>query len=882
MPPYEQVEGAFDGPARRCHSGPEHPQRWERVKDVFFEALEHAEAERGAFVDHACAGDPRLQAEVESLLASDRSAGDFIAIPAAGLLALDESSNVDSPPRLPAGTQLGLYEITGFIAAGGMGEVYRARHTILGRAVAIKIVGGGLDDGAAGRRLLREATHAARLNHPNICTIHEVGESSGVPFIVMELVDGRPLNVLLAEGHLSLRDAVTVGMQIADALDHAHTHGIVHRDLKSGNVVIDGTGKAIVLDFGLARRLPSLLDLDARDVTITKHNPLAGTLSHMAPELLRDEPADVRSDVWALGVLLFELVTGELPFRESTFFETGAAILGRAPRPTRLAVPIAWRHVVEGCLVKDPAARFQSARAVHSALDTVRRRRGWPVVGRLLVSVGRRTAYLVAAAALLFLLSGVMIRAARDRMAAPPIGRISTLAVLPLDNGFPDKTADYYADGVTDALISQLGAASDVRVLSRTSATRAARAGRTPAEIGRQLGADVLVTGTVRRDDARVTIDINLMQPSDGHVLWTRRYERDAREVLAIESDAVNGLADAMWLTLRPSAGQRLAAVRAINPVVYEEYLKGRYEWNQRTDSSLARAIEHFARAIERDPTYAPAHAALADCYNQLGTVMVGRGSPGAYRLRAEAEAIKALQLDESLAEAHATLGYVWHYDLRWMEAEREFRRALVLNPSYALARIWYANLLMGRGRKQDAVGQVLAARDLDPFSLIVNTNVGWVLNIVGRHEEAIAQLTRTIALDSTYPQAYWRLSDAYVAAGRGDDAVAAGARLVTLTGSAPSALAQLAKIDALAERRPAAHVLLRELLARRATRYVPSASIANVYAALGEVPRALDWMERAFEERSNAIAFLAADPYAASLRNDRRFKALIARAGLE
>lgn len=881
MPPFEKAKGVTGAPDR-LQAGSKDPLRWERLKAVFLGALEHPDGERAAYMDHACLGDPRLRAEVESLLASDSKAGDFIAMPAASVLVDDGAVEGDSLPHLPAGTRLGVYEITAFIAAGGMGEVYRARHTILGRAVAIKIVRGGLDDGAASRRLLREATHAARLNHPNICTIHEVGESAGVPFIVMELVEGRPLSGVLREGILPRREALAFGMQIADALDHAHQQGIVHRDLKSANVVIDLTGKAVVLDFGLARRLPSLHELDTRDVTLTNRNVLAGTLSHMAPEVLRNAPADVRSDVWALGVLLFELVTGELPFREPTFIETGAAILGRPPRTPRVTVPLAWRPVIEGCLVKDRAARFQSARAVRDALDAIRGRRGWPVVSGLLRSMPRRTAYLMAAVLMLVPLTIVAVRAARDRMVPPRSGPISTLAVLPLNNGSPDTTADYYADGVTDALISQLGGASDVRILSRTSVTRVARAHRTLAEIGKQLGADVLVTGTVRHDNARVTIDINLVQPADGRALWTRHYERAAREVLAIESDVVSGLADATRLTLRPAARQRLLAVRAINPEVYEEYLKGRYEWNQRTDRSLARAMAHFTRATDRDPTYAPAHAALADCFNQLGTVMVGRGSPSTYRPRAEAEAIKALQLDESLAEAHATLGYVWHYDLRWADAEREFRRALVLNPSYSLAHIWYANLLMGRGRKQEAVAQVLAARDLDPFSLIVNTNVGWVLNIVGHHDEAIAQLTKTLVLDSTYAQAHWRLSDAFMAAGRSAEAMAEGARLVSLTDSAPAALAQLAKIDALAHHRDGAHALLRDLLARRSSRYVPSASIANVYAALGDVPLALAWMEKAFDERSNAIAYLAADPYAAALRDDRRFKALVARAGLE
>jgi len=256
---------------------------------------------------------------------------------------------------------------------------------------------------------------------------------------------------------------------------------------------------------------------------------------------------------------------------------------------------------------------------------------------------------------------------------------------MPLENATGDPRADYYAEGITDALIAQLGAASDVRVFSRASTTRAARTAKTVTEIGAQLGANVIVRGALRRSSERITIDVRLVRPSDGSVLWSETYERNAREVLALEADVVRGLAGAIQLTLKPAARERLATIRAVSPDVYEAYLKGRYEWNKRTPKSLQLAIEHFTRAVELDPTYAPAHAALADCFNQLGTVMVGTGSPREYRPRAAAEAIKALQIDPYSAEAHAALGYVWHYELRWADAEREFRRAIELNPSYSL-----------------------------------------------------------------------------------------------------------------------------------------------------------------------------------------------------
>jgi serine/threonine-protein kinase len=846
------------------------------------EALQYAEPERSAFVVRAAGDDAQLRKELESLLTSEAAAGNFCETPAAGLLATP-SPETESTPRLAPGRRLGAYQIVGFIAAGGMGEVYRARHVVLGRDVAIKtVVADGIADEGVKRRLIREARHASLLTHPNICGIFDVGEADGLPFIVMEYLSGKSLAATIRDRIPPLATALRYAMEIATALEHAHQRSIIHRDLKSANVVIDAEDRAIVLDFGLARHVPDDATVSRRDSTASIRDALVGTLSHMAPEVLRGEPADVRSDVWAFGVLLYELLAGELPFSGRTPFETSSAILSDPPKPMSVSLPLALRLIVERCLIKDPRERYQSAGAVREAIDAVSRQRSWPLVGRLLISAHRRTLYAGAGSVLLIVALATAAVAFRTALEGKLPYRVGALAVLPLANATGDSNAAYYADGVTDAIITQLGAASDLQVFSRASTTRFAGLAKTTAEIGSRLGADVVVRGRLRRPNEAIAVDISLVRPSDGHVLWSNTYQRGAREVLALEADVVRGVAGAIRASFPSAARERLTTARAVSPEVYEVYLKGRYEWNKRTPASLQRAIGYFKEALASDPTYAPAHAGLADCYNQLGTVMLGSGSPSEFRPLAAAEAIKALQIDPYSAEAHAALGYVWHYDWRWTEAEGEFRRAIELNPNFPLVRIWYANLLMSQRRMKEAVEQAFAGRTLDPFSLVINTNVGWVLYYAGRYPDAVAQLRWTLALDSTYTQARWRLADALVAAGRLTEAREQAHRLLVLSDSASPALAKVAIFDAYAGERDSARRLLRELVSRSSRQYVPPAAIAQLLGRLGDIDGAMIWMEKAFAERSNAIAYLAVEPGYDPLRGDPRFETLLARTGLK
>ncbi|MDF2771901.1 MAG: Adenylate cyclase, partial [Geminicoccaceae bacterium] len=518
---------------------------------------------------------------------------------------------------------------------------------------------------------------------------------------------------------------------------------------------------------------------------------------------------------------------------------------------------------------------------VRDALDAIARRNAWPLVGRLLVSTRWRRLSAWSAAVALVVAAAVAAPRLRAWLGSAGTIKISTLAFVPMETDASDSTSAYYAEGITEALITRLGAIADARVLAPASAARAARTATSRAELAKRLDADAIVESRLRRSLGRVTVDVRLVEPAGGRVIWSDTYERDTRQVLALQDDIVRALATEVRLTTRPGAHLQPAPSRTVNPDAYESYLRGRFEWNKRTKASLERAVAHFTRAIELDPTYAPAHAALADCYNQFGTQMVGSGSPRDFRPRAAAEAIRALQIDPYSAEAHAALAYVRHSEWQWAEAERGFRRAIELNPSYPYAHLWYANLLMSRRRLDEALHHVRLARQLDPFSLIVNSNIGWVLTIAGHDAEAIAQLRQTLALDSTYVQAHMRLIDPLEALGRFDEARREAEIVVRLTNGSASAMASLAAIDAAAGRTDDARRELAALLERARTEYVPPGAVAIVYAKLGDTLNQDVWLMRAYEERSNALAYLLADT-TRLWRVDATVRKLIAAVGLQ
>ncbi len=494
------------------------------------------------------------------------------------------------------GKTLGHYRILEKIGAGGMGEVYRAHDEQLGRDVAIKLLPASvLSDATARARLLREARSAASLNHPHICTIHEVGEADGQAYIAMELVEGQPLSARLAGGALPTEQVLRYGLQLAEALGHAHERGLVHRDLKSANVVITTEGRAKVLDFGLAKRLSEgEMDVVTRSqASLTAAGALVGTLAYMAPEQLRGQPADARSDVWALGVVLHEMATGSRPFQGQTGFELSSAILTQRPAPLVGKAPLGLRAVIERCLEKEPARRYQRAGEVRAALEAVQTGAVAPWTAWRYRLARRR--WLAAAGAVVVLaavLVGLNVGGLRERLrhGASPSG-INSIAVLPLENLSHDPEQEYFTDGMTEALITELGQISALRVISRTSAMHYKGTRKTLPEIARELHVDAVVEGSVERYGQRVRITAQLIEaPTDRH-LWAKSYERDLGDVFALQDAVAQAITNEIKIKLTTQEQRRLASARRVNPQAHEAYLRGRFFWNKRSPEGLNRAL---------------------------------------------------------------------------------------------------------------------------------------------------------------------------------------------------------------------------------------------------------------------------------------------------
>lgn len=843
------------------------PERWQRINDLFHASLDRPTEERALFLDEACTGDADARRAVDRLLDAHARAGTFLETPAA--------PEPEARPLL-TGRRFAHYELGERVGVGGMGEVYRATDGMLGRDVAIKVVAGG--EPLAQTRLRREAEHASGMNHPNICTVHHVGEAEGLAYIVMEYVEGRPLADVIPPEGLPHETVLRYAGQVAGALAHAHERGIAHRDLKSSNVMITADDRVKILDFGLARRLaPGALD--SIETTSTAAGMIAGTLAYMAPEVLRGERGDARSDVWAFGVLLHEMLAGERPFQGRTSFELSSAILSQPPRRMPRGVTRAMAAVACRCLEKEPGRRYASGRAVEAALDDVREGRGGPRPA--LRFSGRRGFVFGGVAAVAAAIAGVAVQNRESWWPRRGGGSaLRSLVVLPLANVSGDPAHDYLSDGLTEGLIAELGSIGRLRVISRATAMSYRGSEKAAARIAEELRVDAVVEGSVARAGDRMRVIVRLVDAAADAEVWAEEFEAGLRDVLVLQRDVVRAVAGGVRAALTPQTQARLSLVRTVDPAVYESYLKGRYHWNKRTEESLGRAVEHFEAATRADPTFAPAWAALADCYNQLGTVMLGVAPPSVMRPRAAAAAIHALQIDPGLAEAHATLGYVKHYDWQWNEAERELRRAIELNPSYSLARIWYANLLASRKRFEEAVAEARRAQELDPLSLVVTTNVGWTLSMAGAAEDAIVQYRRALELDPGYIQAHLRLGMEYSILGRFGEAIAQLEAAARLTRRNPYSLALLGEAYGRAGNRQKAEELLQEMLRRAAGGYVPPFGVAMVYSALGDHDSTFEWLEKAYRERSNGMAYLAVRDFDPPTRADPRFADLLRRMG--
>jgi serine/threonine-protein kinase len=785
------------------------------------------------------------------------------------------------------GQKFGHYLIEQKLGEGGMGVVYRARDEKLQRQVALKFLESLPTGGSASHeRVLQEARAISALNHPNICTVYEVGDIEGRPYIAMEFVEGRPLSMEIPANGMSLEQVERYGMQLADALSHAHSRGIIHRDLKAANVIVTPMGRMKVLDFGISRRMEPGKGGDGTtqfDKSWESQHTFTGTLPYVAPEVLRGEEGDARSDIWSLGVLLYEMAAGRRPFRGNTAFELSAAILRERAPLIKPPLPPILQSVVDRCLDKDPGLRYQSAGEVRAALEAAttgsRSHEYLSVLAKRDGEAQAHTARNILLMALALLLAGGFGYWLYGRSAAKPkkvmVGAIQSIAVLPLENLSGDPAQQYFADGMTDALITELSQIKKLRVISRTTVMQYKQTHKSLQEIAQELNVDAVVEGTVVRSGDRVRISAKLFQTNVEGALWADNFDRKFTDILALQSDVATAIARGIQVELSQPEASELARSRTVVPEAYEAYLKGRYEDSKRTPEGLHAALTFFQAATQKDPTFAEAYAGLAVTYMNLSNYQLAPATevmPQALRAAA-----KALALDDRLAEAHAALAVIRFYNLERGGIETEFLKAIALNPGYAQGLHWYALYLGAQGRKEDSITEIKLAHQIDPRSQIINANIGWCYYLAGDYDKAIEAEKETLRLDPGFGVAYGYLSQSYSEKGQFAESIDAGRNYVSLAPGDVSRRAELAAVYGRAKKRAEAEEILSSFAKIKTDQYVSAYDWAMAYSGLGNKQQTIDWLEKAYDERNGRLANLAVHPQFAFLRKDPAFQELIA-----
>ena len=738
--------------------------------------------------------------------------------------------------------------------------MYRARDLRLGREVAVKVLPEQLSgDEEALARFEREARAIAALSHPNLLAIYDFGADAGVSFAVTELLHGETLRAALAAGAMPWRRAAEVGASLAEGLAAAHSRGIVHRDLKPDNVFLTSEGRVKILDFGLARWVENDAEGDPTSAPTTpdptRPGTVLGTVGYMSPEQVRGETTTASSDLFAFGCVLHEMLTGRPAFSGGTAFERMAAILrDEPPPPSRLSpdVPAEIDRLVAHCLEKSASRRPGSVAEIATHL-------------RGLASAGASDPTIAVSAA-----PRPGKRASRGK----------SLAILPFVNPGGDPEMEYLTEGITESLIGGLSQLRKLRVMARSTMFRY-RGDADPQQVGQELGVGTVLSGRVTPRGPVLSISVELVDASNGWRLWGARYDRPAGDLLSVQEEIAREITTNLKLTLEPEQKKRLAKRYEAGREAYPLYLKGRYHWNKSTVPSLRKAIEYFEQAIEKDPTYALAWAGISDCYAALGMDRYAALPPREAIPKAKAAAGNALAIDEALAEAHTSLAYARVLDWDWTGAEEEFRRAIQLNPDYALAHHFYGFLLGARGRGEESLAQFRHALEIDPLSLIINADYGWAYYCAHRYDEAIEQLSKTLDMDSRFPQAYLWLGLATQAKGLYDQSLAAFEEGARLTGGSPTFVAGKGFTLVLAGRLEEAEKILADFEARAKTEYVPMVTMVQMNIGLEKFDRAFEWLEKAAAYRASFMVPIKVYPFFDAIRGDPRFIDLLARTGL-
>jgi len=781
---------------------------------------------------------------------------------------------------LSTGDCLGTYEIVSALGAGGMGEVYRAHDTRLDRDVAVKVLSAAdLGDATARARLIHEARTASKLNHPNVCTIHDVGETEGRVYIAMELVEGEPLSALAAGGPLPPDRIVRYATQIAGALSHAHHCGVIHRDLKSANVMITRDGRAKILDFGLAKRVGGDAAAATTIVSLAGPGTISGTIAYMAPEVLRGAEADARSDIWSLGIVMFEMAAGRRPFAGASVYEVTSAILTTAAPQLPPTVPQGLQTIVRKCLAKEPGERYQQASEVGAALEAT----AWssaveprPAPARVSAR-SRAMAAVVAIACLAGSVAGWFAWRSRH-VGGSARPQVRALAVLPLANLSGDGSQDLFADGMTEALITDLARVKGLDVISRTSVMQYRNSTKRLPEIARELGVDAVVEGSVLRAGDRVRISAQLIEAATDRHLWAEEYERDLRDVLSLQREVARAIAHEVRITLTPQEEAGLKGGRRVDTVAHDLYLRGRALVFRFNEPSIAEAIGLLEESTRIDPEFAEAWAALASAHAERGIW----GTPKSSRetaTRAREAVTRALALDSSSGEAYAVLGFInTVYEWDWVAAERALKRSIELAPGDARTHTYYTALLMALRRSPESIAEAEVERRLDPASPLSASSLGRSRYRGRQFDLAIAAFNDGIRLDPTYTPNYGRLADVYVALGQYDEALTWLDKEGEISGVRRRATGRYGYVYAMAGRRREAETVRQGLIEQARTNDQALYPIAQLEAALGNRDTAFMWLNRAHDARSATLFLVNGEPKFDALRDDPRFEDLLHR----
>jgi len=748
------------------------------------------------------------------------------------------------------GQTISHYKIISKLGEGGMGVVYEAEDLKLGRTVAIKVLPphlGGDDD--ARKRFVQEAKAASALDHVNICNVHEIDETKdGRIFMVMALYEGRTVKEFLAEGPLDIARAVDIAVGVARGLDRSHGRGIVHRDIKPGNIMVTSDGIVKIMDFGIAKL--------AGEATITRTGSSVGTAPYMSPEQAGGGAVDYRTDIWSLGVLLYEMVTGQRPFTGEYDPAIVYAVIHETPKSLsvlRRGVPADLERIVMKAMAKSSAERYQSAGDMRAALESCAR----------------------------FIFAGVD-RASPTAVSQSQQPGLPSIAVLPFKDMSPQRDQEYFCEGIAEELLNALVQIEGLRVAARTSSEQFRDKTMDVRAVGRELNVQNVLEGSVRKSGDRLRITAQLISVDDGYHLFSEKYDRTAEDIFAIQDEISLAIVDKLKVKLLKGEESKLTKRHTENEEAYRLYLQGRYFWNRRHEGGVQRGIEYFEKAIAIDPEYALPYSGIADCCFSLG--FLDFLAPKLAFGRCKEAALKALEMDPDLAEAHASMAVAVQFlDWDWPGAEAEFRRAIGFNPNYAAVHYLYAPFLAAMGRFDDAVTEQRRAMELDPIQPAIRAALAFISRIAGRYDEAISSSRALIEFDPNFFLGWLNLGNSCTDAGKFADAEVALRKADDLTGGTSTlVLGHLGYALGQAGKRDEARAILNRLLEFRESKYASAELIASLHWLLGNQDAAFEWLERAFEERDHWLCYAKYQPDLRGMRSDPRFQDILRRLRLD